>query len=466
MTTVAHIVVIDDDEAARVSLDQMLRLRGFAVRTFAAAEAALAWPDLADADCVLCDVKMPGLGGEGFLARVRESGFTLPVVMITGHGDVAMAVRCLKAGAYDFIEKPFEDEVLLAAVSRAVQMRALRREGDELRRRLAGAGESGDGRYGLLGRSRAMLDLYERIESVARADAPVLIRGETGSGKELVARAIHDLSARASGPFVPVNAGALPDTVLESELFGHARGAFTGAVAARDGKLVSASGGTLLLDEVESIPVRAQVQLLRVLEDGLVFALGSDASRRVNIRLLAATKADLQSEVRAGRMREDFYHRIAVLTLDVPPLRDRRDDIPMLLAHFLARAATRNALATPSIPDATLAAALDYDWPGNVRELRNAAERLVITASGGVAGPLPVGDATDDDAPRLLSVPPGPGRLREQLERTEQATIEQALAETGGEVTSACRALGISRRALYERMKKYGLRREDYRDEG
>ncbi|MCL4234833.1 MAG: sigma 54-interacting transcriptional regulator, partial [Deltaproteobacteria bacterium] len=260
MTASAHIVVIDDDEAARASLDQMLRLRGFAVRTFAAAEAALAWPELPGADCVLCDVKMPGLGGEGFLARAREGGLAAPVVMITGHGDVALAVRCLKAGAYDFIEKPFEDEVLLAAVSRAVQMRALRRESDDLRRRLAGAGDSGDGRFGMLGRSRAMLDLYEHIESVARADAPVLIRGETGSGKELVARAIHDLSARAAGPFVPVNAGALPDTVLESELFGHARGAFTGAVAARDGKLVSASGGTLLLDEVESIPVRAQVQ--------------------------------------------------------------------------------------------------------------------------------------------------------------------------------------------------------------
>ncbi|MCL4235500.1 MAG: sigma 54-interacting transcriptional regulator, partial [Deltaproteobacteria bacterium] len=203
-------------------------------------------------------------------------------------------------------------------------------------------------------------------------------------------------------------------------------------------------------------------------EAGLVFPRGSDASRRVNIRLVAATKADLQGEVRAGRMREDFYHRIAVLTLDVPPLRDRRDDIPMLLAHFLAQAASRNALAVPTIPDATLAAALDDDWPGNVRELRNAAERIFITAPGGVAGPLPVGGdaAGDDDAPRLLSVPPGPGRLREELERTEQAAIEQALAETGGEVTSACRALGISRRALYERMKKYGLRREDFRDEG
>ena len=455
------VAVIDDDDAARMSIGQMLKLRRYEVALFASAEAALASPRLLEMDCIVTDVKMPGMDGETFLAEVMRQGYACPVVMITGHGDVAMAVRCLKSGAYDFVEKPFEDDVLLASVARAVERRVLRRESEELRRRLAMLSPEEDGRFGMVGRSRAMRDLYAQIEAVARADAPVLIFGETGVGKELVARAIHHQSARSGKPFVPVNAGGLPETMLESELFGHARGAFTGADAERDGKLVTASGGTLLLDEIESISERAQMQLLRVIEDGLVQPLGRDVPRHVDIRLLATSKVDLAEHARQGRMREDFYHRIVVLTLAVPPLRDRIEDLPLLASHFLKQASVRYGMEIPRVPDETLDDMLHHNWPGNVRELRNVVERLLITARDGVCGAFEPDESLS--GARLLSLPATAGRLRDDMERTERSVIEAALRDRHGEINGTCRALGISRRALYERMKKYELNKESFR---
>ncbi|MDQ1258091.1 MAG: Sigma-54-dependent Fis family transcriptional regulator, partial [Candidatus Hydrogenedentes bacterium] len=370
-TPKATLAVIDDDDAARMSIGQMLRLRGYAAELFSSAEAALACPRLADVDCVVTDIKMPGMDGEQFLAEALRRGFACPIVMITGHGDVTMAVRCLKAGAYDFIEKPFDHDLLAACVARATEKSRLRRESQELRRRLDMMSPEEDGRFGMVGTSRIMQDLYAQIEMAARTDVPALIVGETGVGKELVARAIHSQSARANGPFVPVNAGALPENMLESELFGHARGAFTGADTDRDGKLVTASGGTLLLDEVESISERAQIQLLRVLEDGVVQPLGKDTTRRVDVRILATTKANLSELVRSAGMREDFYHRIVVLPISVPPLRERSDDIPMLIAHFIKQIAGRYGVSIPKVPEKSLAVMLHYNWPGNVREVRN-----------------------------------------------------------------------------------------------
>jgi two-component system C4-dicarboxylate transport response regulator DctD len=454
------VVVVDDDEAARLSIGQMLRLRRYNVEAFAAAEVALAWPGLGAAACAIVDVKMPGMDGEQFLAEaIRRAG--PPVVMITGHGDVPMAVRCLKAGAYDFVEKPFEDAVLLACVARAVEKTALRREGERLRRRLLDLAPEEDGRFGMVGRSRAMQNVFQQVEVAAGSDAQVLIVGETGVGKELVARAIHNASRRREGPFVPVNAGALPEAMLESELFGHARGAFTGADRDRDGKLVAASGGTLLLDEVESLSQRAQVELLRVLEDGLVYPLGKDEPRAVDIRLLVTSKVDLLEHVRGGRIREDLRHRLVVLTIAVPPLRERTEDIPLLVSAFAKAAVELHGGPPPAVSDAALQAMLRYEWPGNVRELKHAVERMVITARDGQAGAFaPEGG---DEQSRLLSLPPNAGRLREALEQTERAVIESALRENNGEVSAAARALGISRRALYERMRNYGLRRQDFR---
>ncbi len=457
----ATVVVIDDDEAARVSIGQMLRLRGYGAEIFSSAEAALAWPGLADAECVITDVKMPGMDGEAFLATMVRRRGSPPVVMITGHGDVSMAVRCLKAEAYDFVEKPFDDAVLLACVARAVETTRLRREGEALRRRLRMLPSDADGRFAMVGRSQPMRDLYERIEVLARASAPALIAGETGVGKELVALAIHAQSPRADGPFVPVNAGALPEAMLESELFGHARGAFTGAEADRDGKLLTASGGTLLLDEIESLSLRAQVELLRVLEDGVVHPLGSDVPRHTDVRLLATTKLDLHDQVRRGRMREDFYHRVAVLAVVVPPLRERLDDVPLLASHFLKEAAERNGVPIPHVPQAALAQMMRHAWPGNVRELKNAVERMVITSCGGVAGPFTLEESVE--AGRLLSLPATAGRLRDEMQRTERAVIEATLREHAGEINATAQALGISRRALYERMKRYGLSKETFR---
>jgi two-component system C4-dicarboxylate transport response regulator DctD len=455
------VVVIDDDEAARLSIGQMLRLRGYGIEVFSSAESALAWSGLLDAACVITDVKMPGMDGEEFLSEIKRRGYPCPVIMITGHGDIAMSVRCLKAGAYDFVEKPFEDDILLASVGRAVEKIALKRESDELRKRLSELSPAEDGRFGMVGRSRLMQDVYQQIEVVAKSDSPVLIFGETGVGKELVARAIHTQSERSDGPFVPVNAGALPETMLESELFGHARGAFTGAMTERDGKLVAASGGTLLLDEIESITIQAQVHLLRVLEDGLVQPLGKDKPRKVDVRLLVTSKADLIEEVRQGRVREDFYHRIMVLSIAVPPLRERSEDIPLLISHFLKQAADRNGIAVPRIPETTLSELLQHMWPGNVRELKNTVERMVITSQNGVAGPFKPEE--DFGSTLLLSLPATTGRLRSELEKTERAVIELTLRENRGEINATFKALGISRRALYERMKKYGLHKEEFR---
>ena len=422
MTRKAKVAVIDDDEAARHSLGQMLRLREYAVEVFSSAEAALAWPGLREAMCVITDVKMPGMSGEQLLAELGRLPAAPPVVMITGHGDVAMAVRCLKAGAFDFVEKPFDDDVLLAYVAKAVERLRLRRESEELRRRLQLLAPAEDGRFGMVGRSRVMQDVWTQVEAAARSDAPVLIVGETGVGKELVARAIHAQSGRAAGPFVPVNAGALPETMLESELFGHARGAFTGAEGEREGKLVAASGGTLLLDEVESISARAQIQLLRVLEDGLVTPLGSDRPRKVDIRLISSSNQDLREEVRRGAIREDFYHRVMVLSIQVPPLRERREDIPLLVSHFLKQAAERHGIPVPGLPERALAEMLGYPWPGNVRELKNAVERMVITSHRGTSGAFQPDGLFGGD--RLLSLPATPGRLRDEMEKTERAVIE------------------------------------------
>jgi len=455
------IVVIDDDVAARLSIGQMLRLRGYQVELFSSGEAALAWPRLPECDCILSDVKMPGMSGEDFLHEVIRKNFRVPIIMITGHGDVSMAVRCLKTGAYDFVEKPFDEEMLLASVSRAMERSQLRKEGEELKRRLSLTFSEDTGRFGMLGTSKVMQDLYSEIEMTAKSNASVLIVGETGSGKELVARALHRESSRSEHPFIPVNAGALPETMVESELFGHTKGAFTGAVAQRDGKLVSASGGTLFLDEVESLSERVQIQLLRVIEDGLVHPLGSDTTKEVDIRLLLATKVNLLELVRKGEMREDFYHRVVVLTVQVPSLRERREDIPLLLSHFLKEASERSGVSVPRVPEEILDSMLKYPWPGNVRELKNSVERMVLTARDGIAGNFFTEDW--DDFPRLLSLPPAAGRLREELERTERSVIEQALREHSGEVTAASQSLGISRRALYERLKRYEIQREHFR---
>jgi two-component system C4-dicarboxylate transport response regulator DctD len=439
----------------------MLRLRGFRVEDFPSAIAALEWIPLPDAHCVIADVKMPWMDGEQFLAETKKRNYSVPIIMLTGHGDIPMAVRCLKSGAYDFLEKPFEDDVLLASVKRAVELTKLRRESESLRRRLEMIYREEDKFCDMVGRSRVMQDVYEQIKVYAKSDAPVLIIGETGVGKELAARAIHALSARCDGPFVPVNAGALSETLLESELFGHARGAFTGALFKRDGKIVVASKGSLLLDEIESLSLRAQIHLLRVMEDGLVQPLGQDEPRKVDVRLVLTTKVNLKELVLQGRIREDFYHRVNVLSIFIPPLRERLEDVPLLCSHFLKAAANQMRIPVPKFPEESFAKMLKHSWPGNIRELKNAIERMVITSHRGVTGSFNLDESFDNA--RLLSLPATPGTLHSAMELTEKQVIETALREHHGEVGVTSVALGISRRALYERMKKYGLTKEQFR---
>lgn len=455
------IALIDDDNAARISIGQMLRLRNYKVEIFSSAEAGLMCPILPDVDCILCDIKMPGMSGVNFLSEVKRLNFLPPIIMITGHGDVSLAVQCIKSGAYDFIEKPFDDEVLLASVARCIEISALRRESKELRRRLKMLQPEEDGRFGMTGRGKNMQDLYEQIEVVAKSDSSVLIKGETGVGKEMVAQAIHTQSLRSSGPFIAVNAGALSETMLESELFGHIRGAFTGAERVREGKLVAASGGTLLLDEIESIPISAQIKLLRVLEDGLVYPLGKDTPKKIDIRLLVTTKENLKDCVKQRQMREDFYHRIMVLSIIVPSLRERKEDIPLLISYFLKHAANRNGIPIPKIPEKMVMAMMQHSWPGNIRELKHAVERMVITSSKGITGNFCSDNSFDTS--RLISLPVTPGRLRDELEYTERYVIEVCLRENNGEINATSLALGISRRALYERMKKYELMKENFK---
>ncbi len=459
--TSGAIAVIDDDEATRLSLGQMLKLHGYDVDVFASAEEILFPPRPVDYDCIVSDVKMPGMDGERFLETMRERTASPPVIMITGHGDVPMSVRCLKAGAYDFIEKPFDPEIMLSTVARAVEKSRLERDGDDLRRRLLGLSREEEGRFGMVGKSPAMRDLYAQIEAFAQSSAPVLIFGETGAGKELVARAIHGQSPRSRGPFVPVNAGALSESMVESELFGHRRGAFTGAEQDRDGMLVTASGGTMLLDEIESISEKNQVQLLRVLEDGLVLPLGKDRPREVDVRILSTTNEDPKDLTARKHLREDFYHRIASLPIRVPPLRERVEDIPLLVSHYMKKNANMDGIPVPEMPGETLTAMMRYAWPGNVRELIHALRRMALTAHRGVIGPFLQEEGGRSDP--LLSLPSTPGALRAELEKAEQRMIEAALREHAGEINGTCHALGISRRALYDRMVKYRFRKEDFK---
>jgi two-component system C4-dicarboxylate transport response regulator DctD len=457
----ATVAVIDDDEATRVSLGQMLKLRGYDVRTFSSAEAALSSPQPAELDCIITDVKMPGMDGEQFLLKMKNAETSPPIIMITGHGDISMAVRCLKAGAYDFVEKPFDNDIMLATVARAVETSRLRRDSADLRRRIRSFSSEEEGHFGMVGRSPAMQDLYTQIETFAKSNAPILIFGETGTGKELVARAIHFQSSRSEGPFVPINVGALPENTIESELFGHSRGAFTGAETDRDGLLITASGGTLLLDEIETISEKTQIQLLRVLEDGLVQPLGKDKPQKVDVRILITTKQDLKDLVDKRYLREDFYHRIAVLQIRIPPLRERAEDIPLLVSHFIKKASNIEGIPVPEVPANTLVAMTRYAWPGNVRELINSSKRMIITAHDGMIGSFP-----DEDNPKvdhLLSLPSTSGLLRAELEKTEKHIIQAALGEHAGEINATCQALGISRRALYDRMIKYQLRKEDFK---
>ncbi len=431
-----HVVLVDDEEMIRITVEQTLDLAGIDVDAFADAESALSALGRDFSGVVVSDVRLPGRDGLQLLADVRRLDPELPMVLITGHGDIAMAVSAMREGAYDFIEKPFVNDAFVEVVKRALERRALVMEN----RRLRTALDRGDAiERHLVGQSVAMRRLRDDVAALASTAADILVLGETGAGKEQVARALHEGGARRDKPFVAVNCGAIPESMFESEMFGHEAGAFTGAGKRRIGKIEHASGGTLFLDEVESMPLAMQVKLLRVLQDRRIERLGSNTPIPVDLRVVAATKEDLDTLVNAGQFRKDLWFRLEVVKLNLPPLRERREDIPLLFELFLVQAAVKYQRPVMDVPPSLRRSLMMGDWPGNVRELKDAAERHML---GFLAPDFAGGSA--------------PG-LNELLERVERLVIEDALRESGQRVTAAAQALAIPRKTLSDRMKRLGL---------
>jgi two-component system, NtrC family, C4-dicarboxylate transport response regulator DctD len=439
-----RVVFIDDEADVRRANRQSLELEGFAVEAFDAAEPALAAVLAAAPGVVVSDVRLPGLDGISLLARLREADPDLPVILITGHGDIRMAVAAMQGGAYDFLAKPYPAEALVASVRRALERRRLVTENRGLRARLDAA-LADDPAF--LGVSPEIERLRALVREVARADVDVLVFGETGSGKEVVAGALHRWSRRAARNLVAMNCGALPDAVVESELFGHEAGAFTGALKRRVGRIEHAQGGTLFLDEIESMPLALQVKLLRVLQERAVEPLGTNEVRPVDMRVVAATKVDLGQAAAQGTFRDDLYHRLNVITVSIPPLRDRGEDVMLLFQHFLRRAAERFGREAPPITPAVRDHLHRHAWPGNVRELGHFAERCAL---GLVEAPRAAGGAEG-------------GSLGDRVERFERQLIRDELIVAGGDVRLAAEALGLPRKTLYDKVARHGLTPADYR---
>ncbi len=443
------VVLVEDDEDVRDGCAQALELAGFTVHAFDRVETARRTIQPDAPLVVLCDVMLPGLHATDWLPQVRAVDAELPMILMTGHGDIAMAVQAIRDGAYDFIEKPASSERIVAVVQRAAEKRRLVLRLRALNPQLA----SQRGIEALmLGRSAAMVQLRRTVLALAGTTADVLIYGETGTGKELVARCLHDFSPRHAGPFVPINCGGLPEALVENELFGHEAGAFTGAQKPRAGKLESAHGGTLFFDEIESMPLAVQVKLLRVLQERVVERLGSNRAVPLDCRVVAASKTDLKTLSDQGQFRADLYYRIGVAFVELPPLRERREDIVMLFEHFALLAAARYGRDLPVLTEAQQAELMAHDWPGNLRELGNVATRFVLGLQDGRLTPGAV-------------VEP-PRALNEQLEQFERALIAETLRRHAGDVAASAKAMGLPKQTLYDRMKRLQLQGADFRAAG
>jgi DNA-binding NtrC family response regulator len=445
-----RVLIADDEVTIAVTLRDALEEAGHEVLHAADTAAAIDLIESENPDVVLTDMRMPGAGGMEILRRSVTLAPSRPVVVMTGFGTIDQAVQAMRLGAVNYVQKPFRNEALVAMVATFGRVRDLEAENLRLREELR-AHESFEG---FVGAAPAMLAVFERIRTVARTEATVLIEGESGTGKERVARALHGASLRAEGPFVALSCAALPETLLEAELFGHEKGAFTDARREKRGRFELADGGTLFLDDIDDLPLSVQVKLLRVLQERTFERLGGERTLTVDIRVLAATKLPLLPLVRAGRFREDLYYRINVVPVRLPPLRERPGDVPLLLAHMLER---HGGGRTWKLSKSTLAACERYPWPGNVRELENAVQRAVALA--GESGELAVEDLVPLDTRwRGATEPAGQVRdLREVLREAEVAHIERALAATGGHRSQTAELLGISRKVLWEKMRDFGI---------
>jgi two-component system C4-dicarboxylate transport response regulator DctD len=433
--TRGRIAFVDDEPDLCAAAADWLEASGFEVMTHTDPRQALDAIDPAACDCVVSDIRMPGLSGLDLLERLTQTDQDLPVILLTGHGDVPVAVDAMRAGAYHFLEKPYDAEQLVSILDNAVEKRRLVGELARLRR------HPDDLEARLIGTSASIVELRRAILHLADIDVDMLITGETGTGKEVAARALHDFGRRRAGPFVAINCAAIPESIFESEVFGHEKGAYTGAAGVRQGKLAYASGGTVFFDEIESMPLALQAKVLRVIQERVVEPLGSNTPIPIDVRFIGASKADLRQESEAGRFRPDLYFRLSTIDLALPPLRSRRDDIALLHTVFARRAAERFGLPMREPSPATLAELATKPWPGNVRELKGHAERSIIGIAA--SGPQPGHERPS---------------LPEQLARFEAAIITEALAVAAGSSAQAAEALGIPRRTLNEKIARYGLR--------
>ncbi len=449
-----RVLVVDDEENLRLVVRTFLKRDGYEVEVAASGEEALALVETFGPDVILTDVKMPKMGGLDLLATLKAKGIDATVIVMSAYGNVDLALEAMKAGAYDYIQKPFKAEEVLLTLHKAEERESLRRENRALRQEIRRENLFED----ILAKSPQMQAIFKTITKIAEYKTTALITGESGVGKELVARALHHKSSRRGGPFLAVNCGAIPEPLLESELFGYRRGAFTDAVVDRAGLFEQANGGTLLLDEVGELPLSLQVKLLRVLQEETIRRLGDTKDLKIDVRILAATHRDLAAETKAGRFREDLYYRINVLPIHIPPLRERREDIPILLDHFLARNNARFNTQIRGIDPEARRLLLEYAWPGNVREMENTIERAMVLTERDTLGaddlPERVREARDPVQMHLTS---GELSIKKTARIIEEILIRRALTKTKGNRTRAAEVLEISHRALLYKIKEYHI---------
>jgi two-component system response regulator AtoC len=448
-----NILVVDDELGLRHTLTLILQAEGHGVRAASDGAAGLERLAEAPADLIICDVRMPGLDGLRFLERYKETGGAALVIMMSAYGDDEAALEAIRRGAYDFIAKPFRADQVLLVVRKAIEREGLRREVAQLHDELVALRAPS----GVVGRSPKIAQALALAGKVARHPSTVLITGESGTGKELIARHIHDASPRASRPFVAVNCAAIPEALLESELFGHAKGAFTGATVERHGLFEEANDGTLFLDELGDLPVSLQVKLLRALQEGEVRRVGDNVSRGVDVRLVAATARDLESDVADGKFRADLYYRVNVVRIHLPALRERAEDVPELVRHFVDRFNRRLGMHVTGVTPGAMRALVEYPWPGNVRELENVVERAMVLTDGPQLGveqlpTLSAPAARSDGATSPLDL-----SVKRRTEELERVLIKEALERTRGNRTRAAKLLDLSHRALLYKIRDYGL---------
>ncbi len=449
-----RVLVVDDEENIRLVLRTLLKKHGYEVEVADGGEAALAALDLFDPDVILTDVRMPRMGGLDLLGALRAKQHPATVIVMSAYGNIDLAIEAMKAGAYDYVGKPFKPDEVVLALRKAEERESLRRENRALKEQI-----QKDNQFeSILAKSREMLDIFKTISKIADFKTTVLITGESGTGKELVARAIHGKSARKASPFVAINCGAIPENLLESELFGHKKGAFTDASTDRRGLFEEADGGTLFLDEIGELPVNLQVKLLRVLQEEHIRRLGDTKDVKVDVRIIAATHRDLTADVKAGRFREDLFYRINVLAIHIPPLRSRREDVSLLIDHFVTRNNARLGTSIRGLSPEARKLLLEYAWPGNVRELENTIERAMVLAESDVlqTGDLPerIREALDPVQVHLAS---GELSVKKTTAAIEEILIRRALQKTKGNRTRAADLLEISHRALLYKIKDYKI---------